>query len=66
MHCQSAGPTQFFESWGLKNNLIRKGYGIPELKDDGFVYTASGIKYDMVHQFNRVEEWKKIITKEYE
>jgi hypothetical protein len=66
MHCQSAGPTQFFESWGLKNSLIRKGYGIPVLKEDGFVYTQSGIKYDMVHQFNRVEEWKKIITKEYE
>jgi len=66
MHCQSAGPTQFFESWGLKNSLIRKGYGIPELKEDGLVYTQSGIKYDMVHQFNRVENWKKIITKEYE
>lgn len=66
MHCQSAGPTQFFESWGLKNAIIRKGYGIPELKEDGVVYTQSGIKYDMVHQFNRVEEWKKIITKEYE
>jgi hypothetical protein len=66
MHCQSAGPTQFFESWGLKNSLLRKGYGIPELKNDGFVYTQDGIKYDMVHQFNRVEEWKKIITKEYE
>jgi hypothetical protein len=66
MHCQSAGPTYFFEAWGLKNSLIKKGYGIPVLKDDGFVYTESGIKYDMVHQFNRVEEWKKIITKEYE
>ena len=66
MHCQSAGPTQFFESWGLKNSLIRKGYGIPELKDDGIVYTQSGIKYDMVHQFNRVEEWKKILLKNYE
>lgn len=66
MHCQSSGPTQFFESWGLKNALIRKGYGIPELKEDGVVYTQYGIKYNMVHQFNRVEEWKKIITKEYE
>jgi hypothetical protein len=66
MHCQSAGPTQFFESWGLKNSLIRKGYGIPELREDSFVYTQTGIKYNMVHQFNRVDEWKKIITKEYE
>jgi hypothetical protein len=66
LHCAVGGPTQFFESWGLKNALIRKGYGIPELKEDGVVYTQSGIKYDMVHQFNRVEEWKKIITKEYE
>jgi len=66
MHCQSAGPTYFFEAWGLKNSILRKGYGIPELRDDGFVYTQSGIKYDMVHQFNRVEEWKNIITKEYE
>jgi len=66
MHCQSSGPTYFFEAWGLKNSLLRKGYGIPELREDGFVYTQSGIKYDMVHQFNRVEEWKNIITKEYE
>jgi len=66
MHCQSAGPTYFFEAWGLKNSILRKGYGIPELRDDGFVYTQSGIKYDMVHQFNRVDEWKNIITKEYE
>ena len=66
IHCQSAGPTYFFEAWGLKNSLLRKGYGIPELRDDGFVYTQSGLKYDIVHQFNRVEEWKNIITKEYE
>lgn len=66
IHCQSAGPTYFFEAWGLRNSLIRKGYGIPVLKEDGFVYTKSGIKYDMVHQFNRVEHWKNIITKEYE
>lgn len=66
MHCQSAGPTQFFHSWGLKNSLIRKGYGIPELKDDGCVYTQNGIKYDMVHQFNRIDEWNKILTKNYE
>ena len=64
MHCAASGPTQFFTSWGLKNNIERR-YGIPELID-GTVYTKSGIIYDMVHQFNRIPEWNEILTKEYE
>jgi hypothetical protein len=67
MHCATSGPTQFFEGWGMKNNILNKGYGIPELKEDGCVYNSrTNNKYCMVHQFNRIEEWKEILTKEYE
>ena len=53
VHCAVAGPTQFFESWGFKNNLM---YGIPKMENN-IVVTSQGIKYDMVHQFNRIPEW---------
>lgn len=58
VHCAVAGPTQFFESWGFKNNLK---YGIPQMKDDGRVYTKSGDLFDMVHQFNRIPAWHEKI-----
>ena len=64
MHCQSSGPTQFFESWGLKRNLSSR-YGIPKLIDDK-IFTADDKLYDIVHQFNRVPEWNQILTKKYE
>lgn len=62
MHCAVSGPTQFFEMWGFKNAIK---YGIPKLEGD-LVLTKSGQKYDMVHQFNRVPEWEKIIKNKYE
>jgi hypothetical protein len=57
VHCAVAGPTQFFEIWGFKQNLK---YGIPKMIN-GFVCTSNGLKYDIVHQFNRIPEWEKII-----
>lgn len=57
VHCAVAGPTQFFEGWGFKDNLL---YGIPEMKD-GVVTTSSGETFDMVHQFNRIPEWHRNI-----
>lgn len=65
MHCATSGPTYFFEAWGLKNSLVRKGYGIPKLVDD-IVYTEKGLIYDIVHQFNRITEWNEVLTKKYE
>ena len=64
MHCQSAGPTQFFESWGLKRNLSSR-YGVPKLVGDK-VYTQDDKLFDIVHQFNRVPEWHKILIANYE
>ena len=58
VHCAVAGPTVFFDSWGFRNNLK---YGIPQMKDDGRVYTQSGDLFDIVHQFNRVPEWHQKI-----
>ena len=65
LHCAVGGPTQFFELWGFKNTLINRYGGIPYLKDNKF-YNHKGVKYDIVHQFNRIPEWNEIITKEYE
>ena len=64
MHCATSGPTQFFEGWGLKNN-IESRYNIPKLVN-GKIYTNSGELFDIVHQFNRIPEWNQILTKEYE
>lgn len=60
MHCAVAGPTQFFDAWNFRTNLK---YEIPYFQN-GEVYT-NNIKYDIVHQFNRVPEWNKIIIKQY-
>jgi hypothetical protein len=62
MHCAESGPTQFFVSWGFKNNLK---YGIPILLESS-ICTAIGEPYDIVHQFNRVPEWHEIIRSKYE
>jgi len=64
MHCATSGPTQFFESWGLKNNLSSK-YFIPKLINNK-IYTGDDKLYDIVHQFNRVPEWHKLLISEYE
>lgn len=64
MHCAASGPTEFFNSWGLKKH-IEERYGIPVMVD-GVVYTKTGIIYDMVHQFNRIPEWNDILVKKYE
>lgn len=65
LHCALGGPTQFFESWGFKNNLTSRHGGIAKL-EDGEIFTHTGLKYDIVHQFNRIPEWNEILTKEYE
>lgn len=60
MHCAVAGPTHLFDSWNFRNNLK---YNIPYCKD-GLIYTINN-KYDIVHQFNRVHDWNKMITEQY-
>ena len=61
MHCAVAGPTQFFNAWGF-NTAIK--YGIPKMVND-VVVNGSGERYDIVHQFNRVPEWRSILEKPY-
>ena len=65
LHCAVAGPTQFFDSWGFRNSLINRYGGIAEL-NEGKIFTHTGLKYDIVHQFNRIPEWNELLTKEYE
>lgn len=60
MHCAVAGPTQFFDSWGFRNNIK---YSIPYI-ENGIVYTQNN-KFDIVHQFNRIHDWNREIIKPY-
>jgi hypothetical protein len=61
MHCAVAGPTQFFDAWGFRNNLK---YGIPQLINKT-ICTKTGDVFDIVHQFNRIDKWNEILTNEY-
>lgn len=61
MHCAVAGPTQFFDAWNFRK-AIR--YGIPYMSG-GYVVNKYAQKYDIVHQFNRVPEWKSILESQY-
>lgn len=65
IHCAVSGPTQFFEGWGFKNHMIKKYGGISQLIGNE-IFTHNDLKYDIVHQFNRIPEWNDILTKEYE
>jgi len=62
MHCAVAGPTPFFTGWGFKDKIK---YGIPRMVD-GAVVDKQNRKYDIVHQFNRVPEWRTTLEKSYE
>ena len=61
MHCAVAGPTRFFQEWGFHEKIK---YGIPKMVNN-IVVNKYDIRYDMVHQFNRVPEWHKIIKEKY-
>lgn len=37
----------------------------PVMKDDGYVYTQGGLKFCLVHQYDRVPKWKEIIEKRH-
>jgi hypothetical protein len=65
LHCAIGGPTQFFESWGFKGSLIQKYGGISKM-ENGEIFTHTDLKYDIVHQFNRIPEWNEELIKGYE
>lgn len=65
LHCAVGGPTQFFEGWGIKNSLINRYGGVAKLVGSE-VFTHTDLKYDIVHQFNRIPSWNDILIKEYE
>ena len=65
MHCASSGPTEFLEGWGMGNTITKRYGGIPKMID-GVVYTHENLKYDIVHQFNRIPEWHKKLVESYE
>ena len=64
MHCAAAGPTQFFDGWGLRNRITHRYGGVPQMIE-GVVYTHENHKYDIVHQFNRIPEWHTQLIQTY-
>lgn len=65
LHCAVGGPTQFFEGWGFKTALTNRYGGVAKLVGNE-VFTHTDLKYNIVHQFNRIPSWNDILTKEYE
>ena len=65
LHCAVGGPTQFFESWGFKNSLTQRYGGVAQLVGNE-IMTHTNLKYDIVHQFNRIPQWNEILIKDYE
>ena len=63
MHCATSGPTEFFTRWGMKDKIEQR-YNIPTMLNNN-VCTSDGRIFDIVHQFNRVPEWKDILTNEF-
>lgn len=63
MHCATSGPTEFFKSWGMEG-IIKSRYNVPTLVNEK-ICTEDGVIFDIVHQFNRIPEWKEILTKLY-
>jgi hypothetical protein len=61
VNCAVAGPTQFFDGWGFRGKLTAKNLRIPTMEADNAVKTGD-IKYDIVHQFNRISDWNNTLT----
>jgi len=64
MHCAVAGPTQFFNVWGFFN-IIKEKYCVPELYN-GRIVNKQRSPYAIVHQFNRIPTWYKILRTSYD
>lgn len=63
LHCAVGGPTQFYEGWGFKR-IMQERFGEAEMVD-GVVINGKGEIFKIVHQFNRIEEWNKLLTQRY-
>lgn len=55
VHCAVAGPSYEFKNWNL-SSILKERYNIPYIKD-GKIYTENGKLYDIIHQFNRIDDW---------
>jgi len=63
VHCAVAGPSYEFLNWNL-GSILEKRYNIPYI-DNGTIYTKDGRLYDIIHQFNRIDDWHNQIIKKY-
>lgn len=64
VHCAVAGPTNFFIDWGFREMLKKNNYSAPYLFGD--TARINNVKVDIVHQFNRIQQWYETLTKKYE
>jgi hypothetical protein len=60
-HIGVSGPTNWWESWNFKKNLIR---GRSEICD-GIITDAHGEAFAIAHQYDRVDEWRQQVDAIY-
>lgn len=63
LHCAVGGPTQFYVDWGFQKHM-RERFGEAQMMD-GVVVNGDLKIFDIVHQFNRIEEWNRDLTTRY-
>lgn len=60
LHCHVGGPTPHTEEYGYNKKIIFKYGDIPKC-DNGEFLSPNKNKYSMIHQYNRIPSWEKII-----
>jgi hypothetical protein len=63
LHCAVGGPTEFYEAWGFKEKM-KERFGEAR-NEGGVIVNGDWEMFDIVHQFNRIEEWNKQLTTRY-
>ena len=65
LHCAVAGPTDIFFAWGLVHILTERYKSLPYPLANK-IYSGNDKVIPIVHQFNRIPEWHRILTQSYE
>ena len=63
LHCAVGGPTEFYDKWGFRQKM-KERFGEAR-NEGGVIVNADWEMFDIVHQFNRIEEWEKDLTTRY-
>ena len=62
-HLAVAGPTKFYDDWNFRHNL-KSGHVIMDT-DKVLCTHPDGQVYSIIHQYNRCEDWNRLINQKY-